>query len=137
MLQNFKKIGMKDRKIILNGKKLNHRNKQDMLYLIKEIIRVKPYILTLKFNTGEILDVDLEDKLKEWSSTEDSMYKQLLNQDYFNKVKYEADWETIYWDNGIELCADVLYEYAEKTRPKQAKTEIVDAIYLLYKTLDN
>jgi len=107
-----------------------------MQYLVKEIIRVKPYILTLKFNTGEILDVDLESKLMEWSSTEDSVYKQLLNHDYFNKVQYEADWETIYWDNGIELCADVLYEYVENTKPKQAKTEIVEAIYLLYKSLD-
>ncbi len=107
-----------------------------MQYLIKEIIRAKPYILTLKFNTGEILDVNLEPKLKEWSSTEDSIYKQLLNPDYFCKVKYEDDWETIYWDNGVDFCADVLYELAIKAKPSQVKNEVVDAIYLLYKSLD-
>jgi glycogen debranching enzyme len=107
-----------------------------MQYLIKEIIRAKPYILTLKFNTGEILDVDLEPKLIEWTSTPDSIYKQLLEKDYFCQVQFEQDWETIFWDNGVDLCADVLYELAAKTKPSQIKNEIVDAIFILYKTLD-
>jgi len=37
---------------------------------------------------------------------------------YFCTVKYENDWETIYWNNGVDFCADVLYGLAVKTNQK-------------------
>ncbi|MCP5051258.1 MAG: DUF2442 domain-containing protein [bacterium] len=80
-----------------------------MIHLIKEIKEVSPFKVKLKFNTGEIKEVDLERKLKEWSKSPGSVYKQLLEPEYFKNVKLNTEMETIYWDNGIDLCPDVLY----------------------------
>ncbi|MBI4646258.1 MAG: DUF2442 domain-containing protein [Bacteroidia bacterium] len=80
-----------------------------MLYFINEIINTTPYKLTLKFNTGEIKIINLEKKIKARSKTESSKYKALLDPDYFNSVKLQPEWETIYWDNGLDFCPDVLY----------------------------
>ena len=83
-----------------------------MIHLIKEIKEVNPFRLKLKFNTGETREVDLEEKLKEWSKTPGSIYKQLLEPDYFKEVKLNPEIETIYWENGIDFCPDVLYSMA-------------------------
>lgn len=108
-----------------------------MLHLVKEIIKIQAFILTLKFNTGEILDVNLESKLREWSNEPDSLYKQLLNPEYFKTVKYDESWETIFWDNGIELCADVLYDIGKEHEDKNVeRNDVPEAIYLLFKTLN-
>jgi len=80
-----------------------------MIHLIKNIKSISPYKLELEFNTGEIKTVDLEKKLNEWSKSPESKFKDLLNPDYFRKVKLDKELETIYWDNGIDLCPDVLY----------------------------
>jgi len=80
-----------------------------MIHLIKDIKDVTPYSLTLRFNTEEILQIDLEKKLKEWSQSPDSKFKLLLDPAYFQNVKLDSEAETIYWDNGIDLCPDVLY----------------------------
>jgi len=99
-----------------------------MMYLVKEIVDVQPYVLTLKFNTGEILEVNLEDKLKKWSKSPNSLYKQLLDPDYFKSVKLEPDWETIYWDNGLDFCPDVLYSLGKtlETSPITASAKVLD-----------
>jgi hypothetical protein len=83
-----------------------------MIHLIKEITGVIPYRIKLKFNTGETREVDLEEKLKEWSKTPGSIYRQLLEPEYFKGVKLNTEIETIYWDNGIDFCPDVLYSMA-------------------------
>jgi len=81
-----------------------------MIYLIKEIISAEPYKLKLKFNTGEIKLIDLEHKLLEWSKTPDSKFKKLLEPEYFVTVKYNDEIESVYWDNGIDLSPNVLYD---------------------------
>lgn len=81
-----------------------------MLYFIKEIINKEPYKLTLRFNTGEIKTINLEEKIISRSKTENSKYKALLDPEYFNNVKLQPEWETIYWDNGLDFCPDVLYD---------------------------
>jgi hypothetical protein len=83
-----------------------------MLHSVKEIKEVIPYKVRLKFNTGEVKEVDLEEKLKEWSRTPGSTYRQLLEPGYFIGVKLNKEIETIYWDNGIDFCPDVLYSLA-------------------------
>ena len=83
-----------------------------MIHLIKEIKEVTPFKIKLRFNTGEIKEVDLEAKLKEWSKTPNSIYRELLRPDYFKKVKLNTEIETVYWDNGIDFCPDVLYSMA-------------------------
>jgi hypothetical protein len=81
-----------------------------MVHLIKEIQGATPYVLTLRFNTGEtIIKVDLEAKLNEWSQSPASKFRQLLDPRYFATVKLDPESEAVYWDNGIDLCPDVLY----------------------------
>lgn len=76
---------------------------------IQSIVDIKPFVLTLKFNTDEVLSINLAPKLEEWAVTPDSIYHQLLQPDYFQTVQYDAEWESIYWDNGIDFCADMLF----------------------------
>ncbi|MBN8568593.1 MAG: DUF2442 domain-containing protein [Ignavibacteria bacterium] len=80
-----------------------------MIHLIKGIKSVSPYKLELEFNTGETKTVDLKNKLDEWSQSPESKFKELLNPEYFKQLKLDKELETIYWNNGIDLCPDVLY----------------------------
>ena len=80
-----------------------------MIHLVKAIVDVRPYALTLKFNTGESLRVDLAERLHDWGSEPDSAFKALLDSDYFARVTLDPDLETVCWPNGIDLCPDVLH----------------------------
>jgi len=77
---------------------------------IKKIINVSDYKLNLQFDNNEIKWIDLENKLKSKSLSPESKYTQLLNKEYFKSVKLHPDWETIYWDNGLDFCPDTLYK---------------------------
>ena len=81
------------------------------MYAVKQIIKVEPYQLILKFNNGETRMVDLGQKLMQWSQTKNSIYRQLLNPTYFMSVKMMTDWDTVCWDNGIDFCPDTLYSW--------------------------
>lgn len=85
-----------------------------MIHLITEIITVEPYKLTLKFNTGEIRQVDLEAKLKEWAINPNSKFAALLDAGYFRTVKLDPDFNSVVWENGIDLCPDVLYNLSSE-----------------------
>jgi hypothetical protein len=80
-----------------------------MVHLIKEIVKVEPFKLTLRFNTGELREVDLAEKLNEWGSSPSSKFAELKNHEVFKGVKLDKEFETVVWDNGIDLCPDVLY----------------------------
>lgn len=80
---------------------------------VKEVINAKPFKLELKFDNGEILVVDLENRLRKRSTLENSLYKKLLAPEYFTTVKLNPEMESIYWDNGIDFCSDVLYMMAK------------------------
>jgi len=85
------------------------------LYLIQEIIKVESHILTLKFNTNEILKVNIEPKLQELVINEQSSYHQLLDTEYFNTLKYSNDRKSIFWENNINFSADMLYELGHES----------------------
>lgn len=80
-----------------------------MLHTVQEIKEVAPFYVTLRFNTGEVMKVDLEKSLRQWTTSPTSLFRELLNEKYFTSVKLDTDMETICWDNGIDLCPDVLY----------------------------
>ena len=80
-----------------------------MVHLIKSIIEVEPFKIKLLFNTGEVKVIDFEAKIREKCTTSDSKYRELLQPGFFCSVKLHPEWETIYWDNGIDFCPDMLY----------------------------
>ncbi len=84
------------------------------MHLIKEIVKVKPYELYLLFEDGNVRMVSFEEKLKEWSGNEESIFRDLLNPYFFNKVKLNKELETIFWDNGVDFCPDMLFLWSEK-----------------------
>lgn len=83
------------------------------MYLIKEIKEVNNFELVLLFNNNEIRKVNLEPKLKEWTTSPHSKFGQLLNVSFFKTVKLDKEMETIVWENGIDLCPNVLYDMSE------------------------
>lgn len=84
------------------------------MYLVKKILNAQPYQLTLQFNNGEIRVVNLEEKIKSKLTTPTSKYKMLLDKNYFTKVKVHHEWKTIFWDNGLDFCPDVLYQMSQQ-----------------------
>ena len=75
--------------------------------MLKDIIAVQAkeeYKLYLKFEDGVEGIVDIS-QLIEFTG----VFATIQNQDYFNQVKVNPDWGTIYWENGADLDPDVLY----------------------------
>ena len=85
------------------------------MHLIEDIKKIEQFNLFLQFNDGIVRKISLEEKLNDWSKTEGSIYKQLLNPSYFTSVKLNHEQKTIYWENGVDFCPDMLYQWSEKT----------------------
>ncbi len=80
--------------------------------MLKDIIKVKPlenYQLYLKFEDDKEGVIDLS-KIIEFTG----IFLPLKNIDYFQTVKINPEWGTIYWDNGADLDPDVLYSVITK-----------------------
>ena len=83
-----------------------------MIHLIKEILGVEPYIITVRYNTGETVAIDFQERLQTWATIPDSPYSQLLEADYFRKASLDPEAETLIWPNGLDFCPDTLYQWA-------------------------
>ncbi|MFM2338539.1 MAG: hypothetical protein RL115_1732 [Bacteroidota bacterium] len=83
------------------------------MHFVKEIEKVEPFKLYLKFENGSLRTINMESKLLEWSKSDGSLFKQLLNPDYFSQVKLNKELETVYWENGIDFCPDMLFQWSE------------------------
>ncbi len=79
---------------------------------IKKILEISDFKLNILFDNNEIKWIDFEQKLKSKATTPDSKYLKLLNKEYFKTVLLHPEWETIYWDNGLDFCPDSLYKNA-------------------------
>ena len=66
--------------------------------------------MALEFDAGEIRKIDFEPVLQQWSISPDSMYRELLDKNNFRKVHVDSELDTIYWENGIDLDPNVLYD---------------------------
>ncbi len=86
-----------------------------MMHLIKEIKEVNNFELLLLFNNNEIRKVNLEPKLIEWTTSPQSKFGQLLNLSFFKTIRLDSEMETVVWDNGIDLCPNVLYEMSQSS----------------------
>jgi len=75
--------------------------------ILKDIVSVKPlekYQLYLRFE-DDVEGVVNISEMVEFTG----VFAALENQEYFNMVKVNPDWGTIYWDCGADLDPDVLY----------------------------
>jgi hypothetical protein len=83
-----------------------------MIHLIKEILQVEPFTVTVRYNKGEVLSIPFKQRLQEWATIADSPFSQLLQEDYFSQVQLDPEAETLVWPNGLDFCPDTLYTWA-------------------------
>ena len=72
---------------------------------MKAVIKVKPlenYILQLEFDNREVKFFDMKDYLNH------GLYSELKEKRMFETVTLFFD--TIKWENGVDICPEVLYE---------------------------
>ncbi|ELR98099.1 DUF2442 domain-containing protein [Gloeocapsa sp. PCC 73106] len=75
--------------------------------MLKDIIEVKPgrqYQLYLKFEDGQEGTIDINEII-EFTG----IFRPLKDLRYFQEVKLNPEWGTIYWENGADFDPDVLY----------------------------
>ena len=83
---------------------------------IMEARYVKDYRIFLKFNTGEIGEVDLRDLVYEYQIAEP-----LRNPEIFSRF-YLDSWPTLAWDCGFDIDPESLYFKATGKSPWESKT---------------
>jgi len=91
---------------------------------VEKLLVVRPYRLTLQFNSGEIRMVDLEATLRAKATSPQSAYGQLLDPATFSRARLDPESRTVCWDGlareitadgteqpaPLDLCPDFLYE---------------------------
>jgi len=94
-----------------------------MMHFVEDILDVRPYRLTLKFNTGEVRQVDLEPTLRARATSPDSAYGRLLAPAVFGQVRLDRQARTVRWEGlareiqadgterpaPLDFCPDALY----------------------------
>ena len=91
--------------------------------MLKDISSVQPienYQLHLKFEDNQEGVVDIS-QLIEFTG----IFAPLQDLAYFNQVKLNPEWGTIYWENGADLDPDVLYSIVTN-QPIQIKETITN-----------
>ena len=91
--------------------------------MLKDISSVQPlenYQLYLKFEDNQEGVVDIS-QLIEFTG----IFAPLQDLTYFNQVKINPEWGTIYWENGADLDPDVLYSIVTN-QPIQIKETITN-----------
>ena len=83
------------------------------MHFVKEIVHVEPFKIKLRFENDTVREIAFEEKLGSWSTSDKSIYKQLLNPDNFIQVKFNEELGTIQWSNGVDFCPDMLYEWSK------------------------
>ncbi|MEG4445550.1 DUF2442 domain-containing protein [Microcoleus sp. AT9_B5] len=91
--------------------------------MLKDISSVQPlenYQLYIKFEDNQEGVVDIS-QLIEFTG----IFAPLQDLTYFNQVKLNPEWGTIYWENGADLYPDVLYSIVTN-QPIQIKETITN-----------
>jgi hypothetical protein len=93
------------------------------MHFVEELVAVRPYRLTLRFNTGKVRAVDLESFLRTKAGTPQSTCENLLDPATFCRARLDPQSRTVCWDGlareitgegtdqpaPLDLCSDVLY----------------------------
>ena len=94
-----------------------------MMHFVEKLVTVRPYHLTLLFNTGEVRAVELESFLRAKAGTSQNAYQSLLDPATFCRARFDAESRTVCWDGlaleitgegtdqpaPLDVCPDVLY----------------------------
>ena len=91
-----------------------------MLKDISSVQLLENYQLHLKFEDNQEGVVDIS-QLIEFTG----IFASLQDLSYFNQVKLNLEWGTIYWENGADLDPDVLYSIVTN-QPIQIKETITN-----------
>lgn len=85
---------------------------------VKEVHYESDYILSLRFDGGDLRGVDLTPYL------DGEVFEPLKNIVYFKTVRVNPDIDTIVWDNGADFSPDFLFEISQPVpdRPPIAAT---------------
>ena len=73
-----------------------------MYIAVKEVKSLEDYKLLLTFENGEMREFDMAPYMDK------GLFRELKDVNLFSKVNVSFD--TVEWDNGIDLCPEVLYE---------------------------
>lgn len=68
------------------------------------------YRVFVRFNDGKEAEIDLEQYIK--SKGENTIFAPLKKMDVFQTVRYDAELDTIIWENGADIAPERLYELA-------------------------
>lgn len=114
-----------------------------MIQGIYQIVEINGLKAKFEFENGEIREVDFEKYLDRKAMTSESMFRPLLDPEYFRTMQLHPEWNTIFWDNGIDLDPNVLYDFSEsvknmenipssKTEAKESKQTAPDVVSEFY-----
>lgn len=81
-----------------------------MLHYITEIRSAAPLILTCRFNTGEVRQIDIQKLLGD--ALTNPFFARLCNPEFFSIVKLDS-YGTLSWNDEIDFCPDVLFENSQ------------------------
>jgi len=84
------------------------------MHIVKKIVKITGYKITLTFENKKTKVVDLEAYLDE------GIFLQLRDMDYFNQVQLNNEAGTIVWPNEADFCPDVLYSIGKEVRTTKA-----------------
>ena len=77
------------------------------MHFVKSVKYVDDYKLSVTFEDNKKKLVDLSNHIG------NGVFKKLKDINYFKTVKFNADLDTIVWDNGADISPDFLYEIGE------------------------
>jgi hypothetical protein len=106
-----------------------------MMHFVEKLVSVRPYRLTLLFDTGEVRAVDLESFLRAKAGTPQRAYRNLLDPATFCHARLDPESRTVCWDGlareitgegtdqpgPLDLCPDVLYRLSTILEKEPAK----------------
>ncbi|MFZ2655987.1 MAG: DUF2442 domain-containing protein [Victivallales bacterium] len=78
-----------------------------MIFYLKTAEYLENYTFLLEFNTGEKGVVNLREILLDESGAFSELFRKNLGE---VKNFHLDSWPTLAWDNGFDICPDVLYE---------------------------
>jgi len=81
---------------------------------VKTAEAFEPYKLKVTFDNDEVKMIDMSGFLYR------KVYAPLMDFDFFKRVRVDADLDTIVWENGADICPNVLYEMGKEVFEDQA-----------------